>query len=425
MTGRRRTWLFVAALVLGVGVLLVAASSPGVWDSRASRDRGPEGAAALAGVLSRMGYEVESLSLGLHVLSRRDPGLLFVVSPPGLLAWPALTEGDAARLLTWVQDGGTAVLVQDRPGPLLDALDVDMDPTGLSRSLEDASGRPAIPVRPSPWTSGGALALKGRAAPSFDASFSPLFSVRGTVVAAVRSMGDGQVVVVSDPYTLGNSGLGRGGNLAFYVAVARSVLETGGPVYFDDLHAGGGDDHGVIAYARRAGGGPALFVVGLMLVLLIWRIGAREATAARPPPPPPPPRGAPPKAPRGGGGGGARGGRPPRAGHIRALAGLYERAELGRHALDVTSRQFRRAVEERAGIPWELDRLDHWLRTELGEGAATDFARVRSGFGRLFAAADPSTDAVLAVARLAPPYQRRWLSHPPTPGQATTRGKVL
>jgi hypothetical protein len=403
MSARAR--LALATLILaGVGVLLLGSYSPGVWDSRASRDRGPEGTAALAGVFGRMGYEVESLRLGLHVLSRRDPGLLFVVSPPGLLAWPALTGGDAARLLAWVEDGGTAVLVQDRPGPLLDALGVEMDTTGLSRSLEDAIGRPALPVRPSPWTRGGPLALQGRAAPSFDGSFAPLFSVRGTVVAAVQPRGDGQVVVVSDPSTLGNSGLGRGGNLAFYVAVARSVLAAGGPVYFDDLHAGGGDDHGVVAYARRAGGGPALVVVGLMLLLLLWRIGAREATAATVPPPPP-----------------ILGG----AEHIRALAGLYERAELGRHALDVTSRQFRRAVEERAGIPWELDRLDHWLRTELGEGAALDFARVRSGFGRLFAVAEPSTDAVLAVARLAARFERRWLGERRPPGKATSLDKVL
>ncbi len=134
------------------------------------------------------------------------------------------------------------------------------------------------------------------------------------------------------------------------------------------------------------------------------RLGAREATAARPPLPPP-----------------VLGG----AEHIRALAGLYERAELGRHALDVTSRQFRRAVEERAGIPWELDRLDHWLRTELGEGAAIDFARVRSGFGRLFAVAEPSTDAVLAVARLAARFERRWLSERRSPGMATSPDKVL
>ena len=39
----------------------------------------------------------------------------------------------------------------------------------------------------------------------------------------------------------------------FVAAVARTALGASGVVYFDDLHAGGGDAHGVVAYARRAG----------------------------------------------------------------------------------------------------------------------------------------------------------------------------
>lgn len=396
--------LLAASLVAIAVVLWAVSSSSGVGDSRASGDRGPEGSAALAGVLGRLGYQVEPLRLGLHVLSRRAPGLLFVISPPGLLAWPALTDADGTRVLAWVRGGGTAVLVQDRPGPLLDALDVVVDPVALPRQSDAAGGRAALPVRPSVWTAGGPLVLRGRGLPAFDDSFSPLFSVRGAAVVAVQARGAGQIVVVSDPYTISNSGLGRGGNLSFYVAIARSVLDDGGTVYFDDLHAGGGDDHGVVAYVRRAGGGPALLVVGLLILLLIWRIGAREATPSAAPPPPQ-----------------ILGG----AEHIRALAGLYERADLAQHALDVTSRQFRRAVEERAGVPWELDLLDRWLRTELGEGAALDFIRVRNGFGRLFGAAAPDTGAVLAVARLAARFEERWLGERRTRGAPTSRVEVL
>ena len=120
----------------------------------------------------------------------------------------------------------------------------------------------------------------------------------------------------------------------------------------------------------------------------LWRLGTREAAVVRPRPPPP-----------------MLGG----AEHVRALAGLYERADLGRHALDVTSRRFRRAVEGRAGIPWELDRLDLWLKDELGPEAALDFARVRAAFGRLYSVEEPETDAVLATARLAARFEARWL----------------
>lgn len=385
---RRRVRALVllgAALVLAALAGLLAA---GRTDSRASTDHGPSGAAALAGVLARMGYEVESLRLGLHVLSRKDTGVLFVISPPGLLAWPALTAGDATRVLSWVDRGGTLVLVQDRPGPLLDAVGADVDPLALPRHVEASGGRPALAVLPAAWTLGGPLTLRGRGALTVGGPWRPLFAVRESVVAAERSYGAGRVIAVADPATAGNSDLGRGGNLGFYASLVRSALSDGGTVYFDDLHAGGGDDHGVVAYARRAGGGPALLAVALLVLLALWRLGAREAPAVRPDPPP-----------------AILGG----AEHVRALAGLYARADLGRHALQVVSRQFRRTVEGRAGIPWELDRLDHWLKTELGDEAARDFARVRSAFGRLFAVEDPETDAVLAAARLAARFERRWL----------------
>ena len=144
----------------------------------------------------------------------------------------------------------------------------------------------------------------------------------------------------------------------------------------------------MVAYARRAGAGPALIVVALLLALGLWRGGAREAPAVRARPAPP-----------------VLGG----AEHVRALAGLYARAGLRRHALEVTSRDFRRRVEARAGVAWELDRLDRWLKDELGPQAAVEFARVRAGFVRLFAAPEPDPAAVLAVARLAARFERRWL----------------
>ena len=380
---RRAAVVATLVLVLLVGGVLAA----GTGSSRATADRGPDGLAALAGVLQRMGHRLEPLRLGLHVLSRKDPGLLFIVSPPGLLAWPALTEADGTRLVEWVARGGTVILAQDRPSPLLLEVGVDIDPLGLPRSVEGT--RPAVAARPGSWTLHSPLSIEGRATLDVDPGFSPLYAVHGEVVAAERALGAGRIVVLADPSVLGNSALGRGGNLEFVAAVAHAALGASGVVYFDDLHAGGGDAHGVVAYARRAGGGPALLLLAALVLLGLWRLGAREASAVRPRPNPP-----------------MLGG----AEHVRALAGLYERADLGRHALDVTSRRFRRAVESRAGIPWELDRLDRWLDEELGPAAARDFARVRAAFGHLFSVEEPETEAVLATARLAARFEARWLA---------------
>ncbi|MCO4770861.1 MAG: DUF4350 domain-containing protein [Deltaproteobacteria bacterium] len=374
------------ALFVFAGLLLLLASG-GQSTSRATSDRGPEGTAAAAGVLERLGYEVTGLSLGLHVLPRTPSSLLVLSSPPGLVAWPPLTDGDADHLLNWADGGGVVMHFSDRQDALLDALGLEVDATALPRRLVAQAERLATPTRPAGWTQGGPLALAGRAGFSSGVA-EPLFVVGDVVVASLHRRGLGAVLVIADPTVVSNASLSLAGNLDFLVSVAHLGVPAGAPVLFDDLHAGGGDGHGVIAYARRAGAGGAILLGALALGLLLWRLGARSAAVV------PPPEALPV--------GGA-------AEYVRALAGLYERSELARHALAVSSRQFRRAVEERARIPWEHEALEDWLATELGASAAAEFRAVRDAFAHQFADTAPEPDAVLRAARLAARFETQWL----------------
>jgi len=379
-----RARLGVIAAVLLVGLVLLLATA-GRGSSRASTDRGPEGSAALAGVLHRLGYEVGSLRLGLHVLGRTPAGLLVLASPPGLVAWPPLTISDASHLIAWARAGGVIVALTDRQDPLLDALGVTVDVTARRRP---SPGRPATaqPTRPTQWTRGPPLSLEGRAGFTGGVAL-PLYVADNAVVASLHPQGEGAIVIVADPALASNASLGRQGNLEFFARAAGFAMD-GGAVWFDDLHAGGGDGHGVVAYARRAGAGGTLFLALLGLGLLLWRLSARQVPTRVLP-------------------------SPDRAlgtsEYVRGLGGLYARAGLSKHALAVTSRQFRAAIERRSGIAWERDALGRWLDEELGGEAPAEFHAVRAAFATLFAQPEPEPEHVLRAARLAADFEHRWL----------------
>lgn len=381
--------------VFGVFACLLAMLALGGRDgSRATTDLGVDGTAALAGVMSRLGYEVDSLRLGLHVLPRMEPGLLIVASPPGLVTWPPITDSDAAHVLDWVSTGGVVLHLTDRQTALLDALGVEVDGTALPRPTAETRVRTALGTRPSGWTAGGRLTIRGRAG-FVDGVQEPLFVLDGVVVASLQRYGDGAVLAVADPSIASNAFIGEAGNLDLLVHAAQ--IGADGRVLFDDLHAGGGDGHGVVAYARRSGGGGAVLFGVLGLLLLLWRMSARES-AVQPQETKAPARGA--------------------SEYVRGLAGLYERAHLTKHALAVTSRQFRRAVEARAGLSWERDALEEWLVVELGAEAAVEFRQVRSAFAALFQHQTPDTEAVLHAAQLAARFENRWLDRSPVRGSS-------
>jgi hypothetical protein len=387
----------VALLGLALaGGLLVAVLGGGGGGSRSSTDRGPDGTAALAGVLGRLGHEVHGLRLGLHVLPRTPLGFLVLASPPGLVAQPALTPTDADRLLAWVESGGVVVHLTDRQDPVLDALGLEIEASALPRPARGSPPLVAEPTRPCPWTLGGPLAVRTRAG-LVGSDREPLFVVGDVTVASLHRRGRGELLVVTDPGLGSNEALGASGNLALFVHAA-GALGAKAPVVFDDLHAGGGDAHGGIAYAREAGGGGAVAFGALGLLLLLWRLSARE-TSVQP-----------------GRAAVATGGT---SEYVRGLAGLYERARLGRHALAVTSRQFRRRIEARAGMPWEREALSAWLVGELGVEAASEFRAVREAFGRLFVLDAPPVEEVRAAAVLAARFERRWLARRAGPASRT------
>jgi hypothetical protein len=381
--------LLLAAVLLGAP--LIGVSLPGAGGDRSSLDRGPEGSAALAGVFRRLGYSVESLRTGLHGLDRRPAGtVLYMPAAPGLLP-PPLMPGDVERIQRFLERGGTLVAAVSGPSPLLLGLGIEFDSRARPKpergtGLADAR---ALPLLPDPLVGSAPLAIRGRG--GFPAARPPeevLYAADGVPVALRVSRGEGRAILLADPYVGSNAGVGSGGNLDLHVAILGRYLAPSAPVLFDDLHAGAGDDAGVVAWARRAGFLPPLLLVVLLAVLYLWRAGVRFGAILP-----------------------ALDERAPRASIelVRAVASLFERAGLYPHSLAVVSRRFRRELARRSGGGSEPGRLERWVRDEFGAAAAADFDRIRRTLAELLSRADPKKDDVLSACLMVHEFERRWL----------------
>lgn len=385
-----RSWTAFLLVGLGLVILGLLFLASGVRSDRSTLDRGPEGTAALASVLGGLGYEVESLRLGLVTLVRRPTGsVLFMPSAPGLI--PAvLGQGELEVLQEFVAQGSTLVVVTHYPTAALEEFDIDFQWDALERPPRSGPGyREAVPVLPLPITLGEPLAVSGRGGLELRGEGTVLYSVEGVAVAVSVPAGKGEVVVVSDPSTITNRGIGREGNVDLWVRLVRDRVADGGIVMFDDLHAGASDDKGTIAYARRAGLLPALLLAVMLAGLYLWRAGSRFGSVLPP-----------------------MASENPRTSSelVHAIAGLYERAGLRNHALAVLSRRFRRAVEERSGLRWDRDSVAPWVGRELGPEAARTFDRIRRGFAAMLSEPSPPRDETIELARLVHRFEKQYLA---------------
>lgn len=236
---------------------------------------------------------LEPVRLKRELLMLEEKGLLFILEPrkthssmmlpDSLGTFDIFMPQELDAIFSWVSEGNSLVLASGRttqlherlgigvepgpPGPVKDARRVQLSP--LTRSL------PKIATRRR-----SALVLE-------DPSWVELF-VRSEsdsarlVQAAVRTLGAGQVVVLSDPYILTNTGLMKPANLTLAALLAglRGRGE-GRKIYFDEYHHGLRDPRTVISYIRSRGLHFALLQVIAVFALFAWRGRSRLGAPRR------------------------------------------------------------------------------------------------------------------------------------------------
>jgi hypothetical protein len=263
----------LALLLLGLGLLFWLAlggvrpsllGGPGPLDARqlegSSYDDGPKGAADLFRMLTRTRDRVDRWT---RPLTQLPPGGTLVVVAPAT----TMHLEEQRQLLLHAEAGGTVLLVADELPELLEARGL-----GLRKVPLPAASRPQVPsplVDPSAPLESRGMALLAPA-PSVLSLYG---SAHGARVATV-AVGQGRMLVVTDPFILSNEGIRRDGNLRFAWRLAHDLPE---PVHFDERHHGFEPQRGVLAYARARQLWPSMLLAGLLVLLTLWRLALRPA----------------------------------------------------------------------------------------------------------------------------------------------------
>jgi hypothetical protein len=392
----RRSGLGSLGLLGAVGVtLLVVLSFLGLPGARSSQDDGEEGLRLLVDVLRGLGHAPRSFQLPSLALRHEPPGSVLIVPAVGNpLVAPVLDRDDAAAMRDFARRGSTVLLASGYEDALTALLDAGFQDRGLP-PLPPGGQFDVSPVAPHPLAPVGPLTFSNRAvlAPDHPRAF-PLYAKAGHAVVQEFTVGQGSIVVLTDPFVLSNRGIEEGQNLEFVTELVRVRLRPGGKVLIDDLHGGGADGRGLLAYARRRGLGPALVVLALGVGLAFIRFAARtgpvlplaEELAA-----------------------------PAAVEHVRALGRLYARGGHGAHAVAVVSRRLRRILTARSGVAWEPAAMAAHLRREFGPAAATEFEDLRLAFGAALQHERVAPKVAQALALRVHAFLTRWRLHGPAP----------
>ncbi len=322
--GVRTALLLACAVLVAVVVVAAAAFGRGLSSGRGTRPgssfRADEsGSLAARLVLEDLGYDVASrrgarLPRGRgHVLIRIQGLEAVAASPagPGLAGFTPdapVEEIQAAwsELAEWIADGNALLLCAgSQPEatafpsvvPLADApLEVgDLTATG-DGTLDELFGADRVRV---PATEGSTIEeehvfddlgdpwISGRTALAADAEDDVLATSAdasgGEVpVVLARAFGDGQAIVVADPFFLSNVRLAaEETDNAAWLAVLVERIHGGGTVVFDDRAVGQTASRGVLSLLEERGLGPALLGGLFVLLLAWWRLGPGDAPDRR------------------------------------------------------------------------------------------------------------------------------------------------
>ncbi len=220
-----------------------------------------------------------------ELLMLEEKGMLFVIEPRrvalrtmmgGTLPdYDIFLSQELDAIETWVREGNSLVLAASENTELHERLGVELQSGSPGRT------RDALRTQVSPLTrSLGRLKTRRDSALVFDGpAWVELFAIPGEgedgplVQMAVRKLGKGTVVVLSDPFVLTNKGIMELSNLT--LAVRLAGLHGDGRVYFDEYHHGFTDPRTIVSYMRERGLHFVLFQVIAVFALFIWRSRSR------------------------------------------------------------------------------------------------------------------------------------------------------
>ncbi len=221
-----RGWMVLGGLgvLVLVLVLLRGGTTQRQSPNHASTSDAADGTSALRAYADALGYPSGSVE-GTFSLPAAA-GLLFVFTPSN-----GFSADQVAQLNSWMQAGGVVVYAAEEGDPQLDTQ------FGLRRSGTGVSAKAhaAAPIFGGVESVGGA-----DAAPAFKPTATQVPLLRndaGEVLGLRQTVGQGQLVALTDPLILCNGYLGKPDNGRF-AADLMALTPAGGRVWFDEFHHG-------------------------------------------------------------------------------------------------------------------------------------------------------------------------------------------
>ncbi len=363
---RRLPW--AAAALLTIGALSWLALDPRIprkaFEEYSLYNTSPKGLSLASRYLASTGRQVRPLTRPADRTSLPADAVLFRIRPEvSQFLWPVKDEKsvvlkprDAWEFPVppnypftpeeeeWVRGGGRLILAIDRPYSSIDVQSIDLTAPRKVFPLWPGVSRLDPPAARSIE---GAAALEGVT----------VFEAGGKAALVRQRRNRGDIVVCSLPELFQNAHLGR----ADHLALLDRLAESGRPVFFDEYVHGLQGELGTLEILRLWGFGPFIVLLLVAALASFWRrrirVGPEEDDA--------------------------RETRVEAVDFVDSLALLYRRMLPRRHALQLYSKAFEKAVSVQTGLrDAALEaRVRDFLpprpaRPERGKDLApTDFAR--------------------------------------------------
>lgn len=270
MTGTRREWIILAALVAVMGLSAILAGqeaddatepapNPSSYNSKGSGSQG------LLVWLQELGFRVRRWEEPLTSLPG-ETAVLLVLGPRR-----PVEENELARLDLWVRRGGTLVLADDQvgapvpglwPGPPALKFGLRARPAGQPGRL-----RPSSPSRLIEGVESLHPTGRVRFQREEPQGWTPLFGDASGLVVAVRRLERGTIVAVSDPGLWSNARIESAGHARLLLNIVGRHAGTG-TVLIDEFHHGYGEPGGLWRYLKATAIPAVLAQAALALLAL-------------------------------------------------------------------------------------------------------------------------------------------------------------
>jgi hypothetical protein len=268
-------------LLLGVFLLIVGLNFVFMVDeqesqeneqtgSRSSYRSTPYGTMAYYTLLEQSGYKVTRFEKPFTKLRERsDVNTLLIIAPP---AETNPNEEELNALNDWVAEGNLLIII-DRQ------IFVDINDAKI-RTGHNTEEFTAHPLQPTVYSEGVAniklSKFATRVTVESKATVYHYGDEKGAVLADAN-IGDGRVLLLTDPYLVANNGIAEADNVILALNLFSST--SGGTIAFDEYHHGYGSagSEGVMAYFEGKPVKWMFWQIVLIAALLVYTYGRRFA----------------------------------------------------------------------------------------------------------------------------------------------------